>query len=84
MHLDEPAAEFLSDLRVQGAERLIEQKQARLDGQRSGKGNTLALTAGKLRRVPILKTRESHKVDQLECALTDLLFAGAVLAQSDG
>jgi hypothetical protein len=44
--LHQPAAKLFADLGVERAERLVEQKQPGLDGERSRKRNALALTAG--------------------------------------
>ncbi len=46
----QPAAQLLAHLGVERAERLVEQQHARLDGERAGERDALALAAGKLRR----------------------------------
>ncbi len=43
--------QFLAHLGVERAERLVEQEHARLDGQRPGERDALALAAGKLARI---------------------------------
>ena len=44
----EPTPEVAAHLGIERAERLVQQQHARLDGKRAGKGDALALTAGKL------------------------------------
>ena len=44
----QPLAQLGADLRVQRAERLVEQQHARLDGQRARQRHPLALAAGEL------------------------------------
>jgi hypothetical protein len=78
---DEPASELFSHLCVERPERLIEEKQARLDGKRAGKGDALALTARKLSRIAILESAELYKLDEIECPLANLLLARALLAR---
>jgi hypothetical protein len=46
----QPAAQLLAHLGVERAEGLVEQQDLRLDGQRPGQRDALALAAGKLRR----------------------------------
>jgi len=61
----QPPPQLRADLRVERAERLVEQQHARLDGQRAGERHALALAAAQLRRVPILVAREADDAEQL-------------------
>ena len=61
--LAQPAAQLAADLGVERAEGLVEQQQARLDGQRAGQRDALALAAGELGRIALL---EPVELDQLE------------------
>ena len=49
----EPRPQLLAHLRVEGAERLVEQQHPRLDDQRAGERHALALAARELGRVPL-------------------------------
>ena len=44
----QPHPELLADLGVEGPERLVEEEDPGLDGQRPGQGHPLALAAGEL------------------------------------
>ena len=59
--LAQPAAQFAAHLRVERAERLVEQQHARLDGQRAGQRHALALAAGQLRRIALLQARTAAR-----------------------
>src|SRR5690554_7797707 len=48
VQFSQPLAQFAADLSVERAKRLVEQQHARVDSQRPGQGNALALTARKL------------------------------------
>ena len=71
MQVAQPLPQFLPHLRIQGAERLVEQQDARLDRERAGKRDALALPAGELARVAIGEPAELHEVEQLVDALLD-------------
>src|SRR5690606_20812043 len=64
----QPAAQFATHLRIERTERLVEQQYARLDAKGAGKRYALALTAGKLVRIAVLKAGELHQVEQLKGA----------------
>ena len=49
----QPGAQLLAHLRVERAERLVEQQHLRLDRERAGQRHALALAAGELRRVAV-------------------------------
>src|SRR4029453_11542423 len=73
--LAEPTAKVTAHLGVERAERLIEEKQARLDGKRPGKSHPVTLTSRQLRRVTLLEAGELNEVEQLKRAALDLLPA---------
>jgi hypothetical protein len=75
VNLAEPTAKVTAHLGIERAERLIEEKQARLDGKRPGKGHALTLTSRQLRRITPLEARELNEVEQLKRAALDLLPA---------
>src|SRR5690606_4351804 len=79
MDIDEPAAEFLAHFGIESAERLVEQKQARLDCQSARKGDTLPLTAGQLPRITLV---EAMKLNQIDKAIGT--FANGLLVWPDG
>ena len=60
----EPLPEFLPDLGVQRAERLVQQQHFRLDGQRAGQGHALPLSAGKLMRIAVGHAIQLHEFQQ--------------------
>ena len=53
VELAKPAPQLLADLGVERAERLVEQQDARLDGERARERDALALAARQLRRVAV-------------------------------
>src|SRR5467141_2433605 len=66
-------------LRIERAERLIHQQDARVEGERSGDGDALLHAARKLRRIALLKPRQADEIDEgLRPRLT--LVAGQRLA----
>jgi hypothetical protein len=71
MQAPQPLPQLLAHLGVERAERLIQQQDARLDCQRAGKRDPLALAARQLRRVAILEPGELHKLKQLIDALAN-------------
>ena len=66
-HLDsavqtpEPAPQFLSHLRVEGTERLVEQQHLGLDCERPRQSDALPLSAGELGRIPIPEVIKLHQ-----------------------
>ena len=68
---------------IESAERLVEQKHPRLDGERASERHALALTAGELGREPLVETRKLHEVEQLEGAALDLLAVRSARPRSD-
>jgi hypothetical protein len=57
----QPHPQFLSYLRVERSERLVQQQHPRLDCECAGQRNALALAAGKLARITVL---QSLKLDE--------------------
>ncbi len=55
--------------RVQGAQRLVQQQQARLVDQRPGQGHTLALASGQARRPLAGTVRQAHLGEHLAATL---------------
>ncbi|MNN17370.1 hypothetical protein D3C81_1305570 [compost metagenome] len=77
----QPAAQFLAHLGVQRAERFVEQQHARLNGQRAGQRNALALPARELRRIAVGQPVELHQFQQRLHLLADLRFRGPLGAR---
>ena len=73
--LAQPAAQLPPDLGVEGAEGLVEEEHARLDGERAGERDALALAAGELRRVAVLEPAQLDEVEKLHDAPADLRLA---------
>ena len=65
----QPLAQLLAHLRVERAERLVEQQHLRRGGQRAGQGDALALAAGELRRHLVAEALELDQAQQLVDAL---------------
>ena len=61
----QPAAQLLAHLRVERAERLVEQQHPRLDGERARQRDALALAAGELRGIAVAEPVELHQREQL-------------------
>ncbi len=68
----QPVAQLLADLRVERAERLVEQEDARADRERAGERHPLALPAGELRGQSVREALEVHEPQELVDALGDL------------
>ncbi len=68
----QPDAELLAHARVEGAERLVEEQDTGLDGERAGERHTLPLAARKLCRVAVGEAVELDEAQQLVDALGDL------------
>ena len=84
----QPAPQFLAHARVERAERLIEQEDARLDGQRARERHALALPAGELVRIAIGEPVELHEQKQRVHLRRDLVLgqprAARPHAQAEG
>ena len=68
----EPGPQLLADLRVEGAEGLVEQEDLRPRRQGPGQGHALPLAAGELRRESLGIAGELDEVQQLVDPLADL------------
>ena len=64
-HLEHVGAHRGAQRRVQRGERLVEQDDVGLDGQRAGQGDPLLLASGQLVRVAPPVSREAHELEQL-------------------
>ena len=64
----QPAAQLLSHLGIERTERLVQQQDAGLGGQRSGKCDALTLAAGELTRVAVSEPVELHQIEQFQLA----------------
>ena len=76
----QPAPQLLADLGIERAERLVEQQDARLDGERAGKRHALALAAGKLARIAVGQPLELDQIEQLLNARVDFRLGDALPA----
>ena len=77
----QPLAQFLTDLGVERTERLVEQQDARLDGQRARERDALALAAGQLAGIAIGQPVQLNEIEQLLHARADLRLGLADLAR---
>ena len=64
MQRAQPLPQLLAHLGVERAERLVEQQDARLDRERAGQRDALALAAGQLARVAAGQPVELHQIQQ--------------------
>jgi hypothetical protein len=69
---------------IEGAERLVEEDEARLEHQRARDAHALAHAAGKLRRISVREIVEPHERQRFAHAALDLGGFGAVAAQAEG
>ncbi len=83
VQLAEPAAQFLPHLRVERAERFIEQQHAGFDSQRPCQSDALALAAGKLRGIAPSLILQLDQPQQLFHLGADLLLAGPQTPRAD-
>ncbi len=56
VNVAQPLAQVLADLGIEGAEGLVDQQHARLNGERPGERDSLALAARQLRRITVPKS----------------------------
>ena len=68
-------ADLGAEVRIEAGERLVEQHQPRLRGQRTGEGDALALTARQLVRVAVAVARQA---DRRQPVIGALLPVGTV------
>lgn len=82
------AADLLAQVRpylgVQRGERLVEQEDARAQGERAGEGDALLLAAGHLVRVAVSVVGQAHQVEEFGGALAPLGRADPAYAQAEG
>ena len=80
----QPLAQLGADVGVERAERLVEQQDLGLDGQRAGERHALALAAGELGRVARLVAVEADDLQQLVDLRRDLGLRPLADAQAEG
>ena len=73
----QPVAQLGAHAGVERAERLVEQEDARLRGERARESHPLPLAARELRRIAVGEARELDELEQLVDALADLLLRAA-------
>ena len=73
----QPPAQLLPHLRVERAERLIQQQHLRLHGERAGQRDALALATGKLGRKPLGERFELDEFQQVTDACLNFFFGWA-------
>ena len=73
-----------AELCIEVRERLIHEKQIRLDDKSTGKGDTLALATGKLARIALLEPFEIDGLEHLGNALGNLCLADAAHLEAIG
>ncbi len=77
----QPAAQLLAHLRVERAERLVEQQHLRLDGERARERDPLPLPARQLGRIALREPVELHEREQLVHLLADRRLARPLAAR---
>ena len=70
--LAQPAAQFAAHLRVERAERLVEQQHAAARSPGAGQRHALALAARKLRRIALFQAGKLDEIEQFRGAAADL------------
>ena len=83
MQLAQPAAQFLPHLRIERAERFVEQQNFRLHRERAGQRDALALAAGKLRRKSFRQRFKLDEFQQFLHARANLFFRRARVLRAD-
>ena len=74
----------LSELEVEGGERLVQQQHLRLVHERAGDGDALLLAAGEARHGALFKALERHERQHLGHGLLNLGLRHLLLAQGEG
>ena len=77
-------AHLFAQIRVQIAQRLVHQKNLRLDDQGASQRHSLLLSARQLGRITILQLRQMHDAEQLGNFLRDLGFGNFFELESVG
>ena len=70
----QPAAQLLAHLRIERAERFVEEQHLRFDRERARERHALTLTAGQLGGAAIRHEVQLHELQQLPDAAADLRF----------
>jgi hypothetical protein len=83
VQLAKPATQLLAHLGVERAERLVEQEDPGLDGERPGERHPLALAAGQLARIALRQPFQLHEVQQVHDLVPDLRLRCALPARLD-
>ena len=79
----QPPPQLLPDLRIERAERFVEQQHPGLDGQRARQRDSLPLPARQLRRVPAAEVIELHERQQIVHFAADLALGKTDHARTD-
>src|SRR5882762_1075849 len=79
----QPAAQFLTDLGVERTERLVEQQNLRLDGERASERHALTLSTGKLTRKTRFESLELHELEQTMHAVGNLAVRWTIAPWAD-
>src|SRR4051812_35894939 len=90
MQAAQPRAQILADLGIERTERLVEQQNLRINGERAGQGHALALATRELVGIAGLKSRQAHYFQKIVDLfldfglrlLADLQAEGDVVANS--
>src|SRR5690606_36662738 len=77
------APELVADLRVERAERLVEQQHARLMRERPGDGDALLLAARELRRQTLAEPLQRYELEELFPALPPFRGRNASCAERE-
>ena len=87
----EPALQILDlvtqmhpHLGIQGRQGLVQEKQARRDGDGAGERNALLLTTGELSGILVTLLRQSHQLQQFVHALADICLGSLTVLQAVG
>ena len=83
LNLADGAPQLVANLRVERAERLVEQQHARLVRERASDCDALLLTARKLARQPFVVTLERHEPQQLVATAAAIRGTHATRAQRE-
>ncbi len=84
MKLTKPAAQVFAHLRVQRTERFIQEKDARSNGEGSGEGDALALSAGEFVRESAAIPSQLHQAEQFLDPLANRRASGTFASFANG
>src|SRR5262245_1724452 len=82
MEASQPATQFLTDLCVKGAKRLVKEQHFRLSGQSTGQRNALPLAARELARITPLQPIQPNQSQQFVDTLANLGFGYVANSQA--